>query len=132
MRTIDLDKTPERLIVIDNQVNTKTPPDGAINTRRGLTGQADSDSMAAEGNSNVELSSRQSLSTAADDFSVSRQVEYCPPTDKVVNAFADEVCEALNGQDQSTIAVRQEFKQFMIVVARIVAKQANTEVLHEA
>ena len=88
--------------------------------------------MAAEGNSNVELSSRQSLSSAADGFSVSRQVEYCPPPDNVVNVFADRVCEALSGQDQSTTAVRQEFRQFMIIVARIVAKQANTEVLHEA
>jgi hypothetical protein len=132
MRTIDLDKTPERLIVIDNQLYIKTPPAGADNTHRGLTGQADSDSMAAEGNSNVELSSRQSLSPAVDGFSVSRQVEYCPPSDKVVNAFADEVCKALSDQGQAGTTVRQEFRQFMMIVARIVAKQANTEATHEA
>jgi len=124
-----LDKLGNQLIVKSS--DQETPPDGASNTTQGLTDHAEVHSMAAESNSNLTLSSRQLLPAAIDDFSVSRQVEYYPPSDIVVGQFARDVCgglsEVIQSADLSTRATRQGFQQFMAVVVRIVVKQANAK-----
>lgn len=122
-----LDKLGNQPIVKSS--DQETPPEGAVNTYRGLTDQAVIGSMAAESNSNLTLSSRQLLPAAVGDFSVSRRVEYCPPPDEVVGKFAIDVCggmsEIVSSPDLSTIETRQGFQQFMAVVVRIIVKQAN-------
>jgi hypothetical protein len=127
--TLELDKLGNQPIVKSSE--QETPPDGASNTTQGLTDHADLGSMAAESNINLTLSSRQLLPAAVGDFSVSRQVEYCPPPDAVVGQFARDVCdglsEAVQVADPLTIQTRQGFQQFMAVVVRIVVKQANVK-----
>jgi len=121
-----LDKLGNQLIVKSS--DQETPPDGASNTTQGLTDHADLHSMAAESNSNLTLSSRQLLPAAVGDFSVSRQVEYCPPPDTVIGQFARDVCDELVEVTHSgTTATEtwQGFREFMTVVACIIAKQAN-------
>ncbi len=111
----------------------KTPPEGASNTNQGLTSHADRTSMAAESYSNLALSSRQLLppaqASAIDGSFDSRQVEYVPPTDDEIARFAFEVCRTLAERIPSagfaSTEMRQGFQQFLTVVARIVASQAN-------
>ncbi len=124
--TFQLDKLENQPIVKSSE--QETPPDDAINAIRGLTDHADLDSMAAESNSNRTLSSRQLLPSAVGDFSVSRQVEYCPPPDTVIGQYARDVCDELIGvahSEKTAIETRQGFREFMTVVAGIMAKQAN-------
>jgi hypothetical protein len=113
----------------------KTSREGVISTTTGLTGHADETSMAAESYSNLALSSRQLLppatASATDDFSVSRQVEYIPPTEAEVSQYARDVCtalsEAIPGGRFADPEVRAGFQRFMVVVVRIVAKQASAK-----
>jgi hypothetical protein len=87
--------------------------------------------MAAESNSNLALSSRQLLPAAVGDSSDSSQVEYCPPPDELIGQFVFAVCGTLSEVAQSgefsSTETRQGFRQFMVVVARITAKQANAK-----
>jgi hypothetical protein len=126
---LNIDKPANTPIVKSSE--QETPPDSAANTIQGLTDHADGTSMAAESNSNLALSSRQLLPPAVGDFSVSSQVEYCPPPDALVAEFAFEVCgalgEAAQSADLSSTETRQGFRQFMVVVARITAKQVNAK-----
>ncbi len=109
----------------------ETPPDGASNTTQGLTDHAGVISMAAESYSSLALSSRQLLPPAVDGSFDSRQVEYVPPPDALIARFAFAVCRTLAERIPSarfgSTETRQGFQQFMVVVARIVASQANEE-----
>ena len=121
-----LDRLQNQSIV--KSVDEKTPPEGVGSTNRGLTDHADTSSMAAESYSNLTLSSRQLLPSATDDFSVSRQVEYVPPADKVVRGYAMAVCNELAQRDPdafSGLEIRQGFLQFVNVLIHIQIKQAN-------
>ena len=124
---IQLDSLKNQPIV--NSSDEKTPPEGASNTNQGLTSHADFSSMAAESYSNLALSSRQLLPSATDDSFDSRQVEYVPPPDAVIARYAFEVCRTLAERFPSAgfarTETRQGFQQFMMVVARIAASQAN-------
>jgi hypothetical protein len=126
---VGLDKPANQPIVKSSE--QETPPEGAFNTPRGLTDHADETSMAAESNTILTLSSRQLLPAAVGDSSDSSQVEYCPPPDSLIGQFAFEVCGALGEAAQSaefsSTETRQGFRQFMLVVARITAKQANAK-----
>jgi hypothetical protein len=118
-----LDKTTKRPIVVEENM----PSEGAGNTDRGLTGQAENGSVAAERNPTNALSSRQSLPEASDGFFV-RQVDYCPPPDEVVNDFVRMVCLHLSEGETNGLhlmTTRQGFRQFLRVVVGIVAKEAN-------
>ena len=124
---VDLD-SPEKLSIVKSS-DEKTSREGVTSTVTGLTSHADRTSMAAESYSNLALSSRQSLSTAADGSFDSRQVEYVPPADDEIARFAFEVCrtlaERIPSAGFSSTEMRQGFQQFLTVVARIVASQAN-------
>ncbi len=130
---IDLD-SPKKLPIVKLS-DEKTSREGAGNTATGLTGHADVNSMAAESYSNLALSSRQLLPPAparwqaVDDSLRSRQVEYVPPADDEIARFAFEVCRTLAERIPSagfaSTEMRQGFQQFLTVVARIVASQAN-------
>ncbi len=120
-----LDKSANQPIVDE----TTTPPAGASNTDRGLTGHAELSSTAADCNTNLASSSRQSLPSAAvDDFSVEKRAEYCPPPDKLVNEYIWTAANFLATDEASSkqlIATRQGFGQFLRVVIRIMTKDAN-------
>ena len=130
---IQLDTLENQPIVKSSDENT--PLEGARNTNQGLTGHADETSMAAESYSNLALSSRQLLEpaplapSAIDGSFDSRQVEYVPPPDAVIARYAFEVCRSLAERFPSAgfarTETRQGFQQFMMVVARIAASQAN-------
>ena len=128
---IDLD-SPKKLSIVKSS-DEKTSREGVTSTHTGLTGHAGVSSMAAESYSNLALSSRQLLppaqASAVDGSFDSRQVEYVPPTDDEIARFAFEVCRTLAEQIPSagfaSTEMRQGFQQFLIVVARIVASQAN-------
>jgi hypothetical protein len=128
MAAQNLDNPAKRPIVKGNHLNKRTPLAGVRRTHQGLTNHADNDSMEALRNSTSAHPSRQLLSSAVDDFSVSRQVEYCPPPDAVIDQFVRDVCDELGENANSvttTTETRQGFREFMTVVASIVAKQAN-------
>ena len=128
---INLDSQQKLSIVKSSE--EKTPLEGAGNTNQELTSHADSSSMAAESYSNLALSSRQLLppaqAKAVDGSFDSRQVEYVPPADDEIARFAFEVCRTLAERIPSagfaSTEMRQGFQQFLTVVARIVASQAN-------
>jgi hypothetical protein len=115
--------------IVSEQPNKKTPPEGADNTNRGLTSQADVDSMAADRNSSSALPSRQVSQPAPDDFSF-QEVEYCAPPEDVVDRFVRDVwadfSQTVSGETDS-LAIQQGLKQFMSVVIDIQTKQANEE-----
>lgn len=130
-----LDRQQNQLIVKPSE--EKTSREGVGRTDTGLTGHAGVSSMAAESYSNLALSSRQLLEpaqlapSANDDFSVSRRVEYVPPTEAEVSQYARDVCaalsEAIPAGRFAEPEVRLGFQRFMIVVVRIVAKQATAK-----
>jgi len=128
---VDLD-SPKKLPIVKSS-DEKTSREGAGNTATGLTSHADEGSMAAESYSNLALSSRQLLkpaqAEALDGSFDSRQVEYVPPADDDIARFAFEVCRTLAERIPSagfaSTEMRQGFQQFLTVVARIVASQAN-------
>ena len=124
---IDLD-SPKKLPIVKAS-DEKTSREGVTSTNTGLTGHAGLDSMAAESYSNLALSSRQLLKPAADDSFDSRQVEYVPPADDEIARFAFEVfrtlAERIPSAGFASTEMRQGFQQFLTVVARIVASQAN-------
>ena len=127
----DLD-SPEKLSIVKLS-DKETPLDGVTSTNQELTGHAGLSSMAAESYSNLALSSRQLLppaqAKAVDGSFESRQVEYVPPADDEIARFAFEVCRTLAERIPSagfaSTEMRQGFQQFLTVVARIVASQAN-------
>ena len=124
----------EKLPIVKSS-DEKTSREGVGSTDTGLTGHADIDSMAAESYSNLALSSRQLLKPAPaagpalGDSLRSRRVEYIPPSEAEVGQYARDVCaalsEAIPSARFSDTEVRVGFQQFMMVVARIVAKQAS-------
>jgi hypothetical protein len=138
---VQLDSVKNQSIV--NSSDEKTPPEGAGNTNQGLTGHADDSSMAAESYSNLALSSRQLMGPAllapstllpgspVGDSLRSRRVEYVPPTEAEVSQYARDVCAALSKAIPSAHfgepEVQAGFQRFMMVVVRIVAKQANAK-----
>jgi hypothetical protein len=65
---IGLDKLQNRPIVIGSYLNNRTPPEGACDTRRGLTHHAGKISKGAGRDPTSTLSGRQLLISAIDDF----------------------------------------------------------------
>jgi hypothetical protein len=124
---IPLDNLVNEPILKETQLHKRTPPEGAGNTNRGLTSQAEADSMEAMQNPISALPSRQLLSSAVDDFCV-RDVEYCAPSEDVIDEFTWGVCRKL-GEDLSTefftVETRQGFRQFLNVLINIEVKRAN-------
>ncbi len=89
------DKSGKSPIVLIDQLNSRTPSEGATNTDRGLTHHADLGSMRAEGNSIAPPSSRQLIESAVDDFSfgdeghsteLTEATKAASPEDKIVEA----------------------------------------------
>ncbi len=122
-----LDNPVNSPIVRVSEQNKETPPGGDTNTHRGLTSQADGNSMEATQDPISALSSRQLLSPAVDGF-FDRKVEYCPPPDRIVWNFANAVCDRLNEQfpgQYSSTEVRQGFRQFLEAIINLQVERAN-------